>query len=42
MVSGGGLKGYVKTRWTSAWDCVNSILRLESVFKAVNNFINFM
>src|SRR6266487_2283963 len=31
----GKLKSYVITRWTTAWDCTNSILRLEQVFKNV-------
>ena len=34
-IKGGGLKSYVVTRWTTAWDCTNSILRLEQVFKNV-------
>lgn len=34
-IKGGGLKTYVVTRWTTAWDCTNSILRLEQVFKNV-------
>lgn len=35
MIKGGGLKNYVVTRWTTAWDCTNSILRLEQVLKNV-------
>ena len=31
----GELKSYVVTRWTTAWNCTNSILRLEQVFKNV-------
>lgn len=34
-IKGGELKSYVVTRWTTAWDCTNSILRLEQVFKNV-------
>ena len=34
-IKGSGLKSYVVTRWTTAWDCTNSILRLEQVFKNV-------
>jgi Protein of unknown function (DUF 659) len=34
-IKGGGLKTYVVTRWTTAWDCTNSILRLEQLFKNV-------
>ena len=29
LVEGGGLKGYCKTRWTTAFDCLASILRCE-------------
>ncbi len=49
LVKGGGLKGYCKTRWTTAWDCLESIRRCESslhnvryiilIFKLLN-FIN--
>lgn len=35
-IKGGGLKTYVVTRWTTAWDCTNSILRLEQVLKNVS------
>src|SRR5215213_4160461 len=34
-IKGGELKSYVVTRWTTGWDCTNSILRLEQVFKNV-------
>jgi hypothetical protein len=34
-IKGGGLKTYVVTRWTTAWDCTDSILRLEQLFKNV-------
>jgi hypothetical protein len=27
LIKGGGLKGYCKTRWTTAWDCLESIRR---------------
>lgn len=42
-IKGGGLKSYVKTRWTTAWDCTNSILRLEQILKNVriNNIYLF-
>ncbi|GBC16237.2 ribonuclease H-like domain-containing protein [Rhizophagus irregularis DAOM 181602=DAOM 197198] len=36
-VKGGNLKTYVKTRWTTAWDCTNSILRLENQLKNLLN-----
>jgi hypothetical protein len=29
LIKGGGLKGYCKTRWTTAWDCLESIRRCE-------------
>lgn len=35
-VVGGGLKSYCKTRWTTAWDCVSSVLRCENVLKNVS------
>jgi hypothetical protein len=38
-ISGGGLKTYVATRWTTAWDCTNSILRLEQILKNVGKNI---
>jgi len=34
------LKLYVKTRWTTAYDCVNSILNFESTLKTVSNYID--
>ncbi|CAG8685856.1 5422_t:CDS:2, partial [Rhizophagus irregularis] len=34
-ISGGRLKNYVVTRWTTAWDCTNSILRLEQTLKNI-------
>jgi hypothetical protein len=30
LIEGGGLKGYTKTRWTTAFDCLASIKRCES------------
>jgi len=39
-ISSGNLKLYVKTRWTTAYDCVNSILNLESVLTSVSNYID--
>ncbi|RHZ75278.1 hypothetical protein Glove_216g25 [Diversispora epigaea] len=32
-ILGGGFKSYCKTRWTTACDCIESILRLEQVLK---------
>ena len=35
LTEGGGLKTSVKTRWSTAWDCCNSIIRLENSLKNV-------
>lgn len=37
-ISGGGLKSYIKTRWSSAWDCLYSVKRLENCFIWVKIF----
>ena len=34
-VSGGGIKMYCKTRWTTAGESTNSIIRLESVLEEI-------
>ena len=36
LIKGGGLKSFVETRWTTAWDCTDSILRLENQLKNVS------
>ena len=36
LTEGGGLKSSVKTRWSTAWDCCDSIIRLESSIKHVS------
>ena len=36
LTEGGGLKSSVKTRWSTAWDCCDSIIRLESNIKHVS------
>ena len=36
LTKGGGLKTSVKTRWSTAWDCCDSIIRLESNLKHVS------
>jgi Protein of unknown function (DUF 659) len=36
LIEGGGLKTSVKTRWSTAWDCCNSIIRLENSIKHVS------
>lgn len=38
-VKGGNLKSYVKTRWSTTWDCTSSILRLENQLKNVSLLI---
>ena len=35
MIKGGGLKNYVATRWTTAFDCTDSIVRCENALKQV-------
>ncbi|PKB95795.1 hypothetical protein RhiirA5_436022, partial [Rhizophagus irregularis] len=35
LTKGGGLKTSVKTRWSSAWDCCDSIIRLENNLKNI-------
>ncbi len=29
LINSGGLKGYCKTRWTTAWNCLEFIRRCE-------------
>ena len=41
-IKGGGLKTYVVTRWTTAWNCTNSILQLEQILKNVRKEIYFL
>jgi hypothetical protein len=36
LTKGGGLKTSVKTRWSTAWDCCDSIIRLENNLKNVS------
>lgn len=36
QITGGGLKTYVKTRWISVAECVNSVLRLKRCFNEVS------
>uniref|UniRef100_U9SXD0 BED-type domain-containing protein n=1 Tax=Rhizophagus irregularis (strain DAOM 181602 / DAOM 197198 / MUCL 43194) TaxID=747089 RepID=U9SXD0_RHIID len=36
LTEGGGLKTSVKTRWSTAWDCCDSIIHLENNLKNVN------
>jgi hypothetical protein len=35
-IIGGSLKQYVKTRWTTAFDCTNSIIRCQMAIKHAN------
>ncbi|CAB5095758.1 unnamed protein product [Rhizophagus irregularis] len=34
-IKGGGLKSHTKTRWSTMWDCVNLVARLELAFARV-------
>ncbi|CAG8781221.1 1271_t:CDS:2, partial [Racocetra fulgida] len=34
LIIGGGLKSSYKSRWSTAWDCTDSILRCELIIKA--------
>jgi hypothetical protein len=36
MIKGGGLKGYCQTRWTTAFDCISSVLKCEDALKNVS------
>lgn len=40
--TGGNLKSSVKTRWSTAWDVCNSILRLENSIKLVSIFLRML
>ncbi|RHZ53781.1 hypothetical protein Glove_437g51 [Diversispora epigaea] len=40
MIKGGGLKKYVITRWTTAYDCTDSIIRCKNALKQQNFFRN--
>jgi hypothetical protein len=42
LAEGGGLKTSVKTRWSTAWDCCDSIVRLENNLKYVSYKILFL
>ncbi|RHZ88105.1 hypothetical protein Glove_26g273 [Diversispora epigaea] len=35
MIKGGGLKKYVITRWTTAYDCTDSIIRCKNTLKQI-------
>ncbi|GET50762.1 ribonuclease H-like domain-containing protein [Rhizophagus irregularis DAOM 181602=DAOM 197198] len=35
MIKGGGLKGYCQTRWTTAFDCISSVLKCEDALKNI-------
>ena len=36
QIKGGGLKSHTKTHWSTMWDCISSIVRLELAFAKVN------
>lgn len=35
-ISGGGLKTYCETRWTSSYETINSVIRLQLPLEQVN------
>jgi hypothetical protein len=37
-IQGGGLKNYIKTRWTSVYECTSSIYRLKSCLEEVKSY----
>jgi hypothetical protein len=41
-IVGGNLKTYCKTRWTTACECIESILRLELILKEVSIKFNLL
>jgi len=41
MVLGGGLKKHVQTRWTTAFDCTDSIVRCQESIKNVSIYLLF-
>ncbi|CAG8649270.1 1267_t:CDS:2 [Rhizophagus irregularis] len=46
QIKGGGLKSHTKTRWSTMWNCINSIVRLEfalrgAVYRMPNQNIEF-
>ena len=41
QIKGRGLKSHTKTRWSTMWNCISSIARLELAFAWVNfNFLS--
>ncbi|RIB01633.1 hypothetical protein C2G38_2230216 [Gigaspora rosea] len=38
LIKGRGLKLSIKTRWCSAWDCCDSVLKLEAVLQNISSF----
>ena len=40
-IKGGGIKLYVQTRWTTMYECANSIVRLKPAFNYVSIKYNF-
>lgn len=42
QISGGGLRKFIDTRWTSAYECTMSVSRLERAFIKVNIVLNIL
>jgi hypothetical protein len=42
QIRGGNLKSHTKTRWSTIWDCIDSIVRLELAFARVNFNLYYM
>ena len=36
-ISGGGLRTYVETRWTTVYECVSSIVRLKNCLEEIQD-----
>jgi len=41
-ISGGGLKKYCETRWTSSYETINSVVRLQMPLEKVNYIFNLI
>ena len=41
-ISGGGLKKYCETRWTSSYETISSVVRLQIPLEKVNYIFNLI